>query len=145
MKTLTYSAEVEVPVEELWTYITDPEKYKQWIKAFSADSYMKWKWALWETVYFLDDNMWGTKAKIIEFKKFKIIKAEHTAMVTKDWSEDTTWEYAKNWVGTIETYLFEKTWKGSKMTLEIYTHKDFIPMYNDSCPKAMEYIGEIFN
>ncbi|MDA9129043.1 hypothetical protein N9J72_01030 [Candidatus Gracilibacteria bacterium] len=143
MKTLSYSVEVEAPVESLWKCIVDQEKYKIWIKAFSENSYMKGKWGLGETVYFLDDNMGGTKAEITQFEEFKLIEATHTAMVTKEGTEETTGDMTEKWIGTKESYIFETTDTGSKMTLKVTTHEDFVEMFESASPKAMENIRSL--
>lgn len=143
MKTLTYSVEVKNSIKSLWDCFVDPEKYKQWVKAFSENSTMKWKWWIWEIVYFLDPDMGWTKVNIKQFKDFEIIEAEHIATVTKDWIEEITWNMTEKWIWTQERYIFEETENGAKLTLKIYTHEEFIPMYESACPMAMKYIKEI--
>ena len=50
---------------------------------------------------------------------------------------------AHKWLGTTEDYILSQEGDNSKLQIEIKTHKDFVPMFNDAWPKALASIRDL--
>jgi hypothetical protein len=118
----------------------EPKKYEQWVKAFSENSQFKGSWEEGAIVYFIDPGMGGTKAILEKFDPYNCILAKHIAMVAKDGSEDTESETAKQWIGTIEKYIFTEESGKTILTVEMTTDVAFKGMFETCWPKALENI-----
>jgi len=47
---------------------------------------------------------------------------------------------ADKWLGTTEDYVLAKVGDVSKLVIQIRTHEDFVPMFNNAWPKALASI-----
>ena len=106
MKKLEYSIEIRANKAHVWKTMLEPEKYEQWVKAFSEGSRFEGRWEQGATVRFVDPNMGGTKAILEIFDPHNCILAKHIAIITDDGREETDGEVAKQWIGTTEKYEF---------------------------------------
>ena len=140
MQKLNYSVIINAEKSHVWDTMLDPEKYPQWVKAFSANSQFVGEWKRDAIVKFIDPNMGGTKAILEEFEPYECILAKHISMVNKDGSEETENEMAKKWIGTTEKYIFKELKNSTELIIEMNTHCDFSEMFNNCWPKALELL-----
>ncbi len=140
MQTLVYEIEIIAPADTVWSILTGPETYKQWVKAFSPNSYMDGEWEQGSTVRFLDPDMGGTKAILEIVDPPSRILARHIALISKDGGESTAGPMADNWLGTTEDYALTQHDGLTNLKVEIKTHEEFADMFNRAWPVALAEI-----
>lgn len=138
MEKLTYEVTISAPALRVWRVLTEPETYKQWVKAFSPDSYFDGEWKQGASVKFLDPNMGGTKAILDVLLPEKRIRARHVSLISKEGEESTSGEMADKWIGTTEDYSLTEDEKVTTLSVVIETHSDFVDMFDSSWPEALE-------
>lgn len=143
MQTLVYEIEIVATAATVWSVLTVPETYKQWVKAFSPNSCMDGEWRQGNTVRFLDPDMGGTKAILEIVDPPKRIFARHIALISKDGDESTAGPMADKWLGTTEDYLLSQNDDVSRLKVEIKTHEDFAEMFNRAWPIALAEIRKL--
>lgn len=143
MQTLTYEARINAPASAVWKTLTDQEAYRQWVKAFSADSYFDGEWTQGTHIKFLDPNMGGTRAFIENLEPDNHILVRHVSLISKEGEESTTGEIADKWIGTTEDYRLTEDQDTTLLQITIVTHADFVRMFNDCWPQALETIKEL--
>ena len=67
MKELSYSIEIDTDRSHVWKTMLEPEKYEQWVKAFSENSRFEGQWEAGATVRFVDPNMGWNEGDIRDF------------------------------------------------------------------------------
>lgn len=143
METLNYEVRINAPQASVWSTLTDAEKYTQWVKAFSPDSYADGAWKQGTFIKFLDPNMGGTKAFIEALEPEKHILVRHVSVISKEGDESTDGEMAGNWIGTTEEYTLTQADNGTLLTIQIKTHPDFVQMFKSSWPDALQRIRKL--
>ena len=143
MKKLKFKTHINASAKKVWDTMLGPESYKKWVQVSWPGSHYVGKWKQGEYIKFLSSSGGGTLAHLIEVIPHEVIAAEHTAVILKDGSYDSTSDVAKGWVGTTETYRFiEKNGK-TEVKVEINTNPDWEKMFNDGWPDALKQLKEI--
>ena len=137
MEKLTYETVIQATPEVVWHTMLEDATYRQWVKAFSPDSYYDGVWEQGKEIKFLDPNMGGTKAILDVVQPHQRILARHVALVDVDGVESTTGEMADTWIGSTEEYILTEYDGMTKLVIVVYTHQDFVDMFNSGWPKAL--------
>ena len=143
MISLKYSIEINAKKEHIWKTMLDPETYKKWVKAFSANSKFIGEWKQGETVLFFDPELGGSKAILEIFKPYDEILTRHYSMVDKNQNENNEDEMTKKWLGSTERYSLEEIENTTKLEIEMKTDEAFEKMFNTSWPKALGIIKSL--
>ncbi|KAA3632736.1 MAG: SRPBCC domain-containing protein [Calditrichaeota bacterium] len=140
MKTLTYSITINAGKKHVWETMIDPETYKLWVKPFSPDSQFEGDWTEGSYMLFIDPPHGGTKCLLEKVQPYDKMVGKHIALITKDGTEDSESDVAKEWYGTTETYSYVEENGKTTLTVEMQTHEKFAPMFEDCWPKALELV-----
>ncbi len=143
MKNLEFKIDIAASRQKVWDTMLNPETYKEWVKASWPGSYYEGNWQQGENIRFLSPGNGGTLAKIIEYKPYEFIRAEHIAVIKADGTEDRDSEQAKGWIGATETYTFTEDNGKTKMKTEMNVSPEWEKMFVDDWPKAMSKLKEI--
>lgn len=143
MQTLTYETRINASATAVWKTLTDQKQYRQWVKAFSPDSYFDGEWTKGTYINFLDPNMGGTRAFIESLEPDNHILVRHASLISKEGEESTTGEMADKWIGTTEDYLLTEDQNTTLLKVTIVTHAEFVQMFDDCWPQALETIKEL--
>jgi uncharacterized protein YndB with AHSA1/START domain len=143
MKHLRYTVRIHAAKQTVWNAMLDSKKYRQWAKAFSADSRFQGEWKQGSHIRFIDPNMGGTKAILEEVTPHDRIHAKHVAIVHQNGSEDTQSDLAKNWMGVTETYVLKNVDGMTELSVDIKTYADHVNMFNDCWPEALQLLKDI--
>ena len=143
MRTLNYERRITAPATAVWKTLTDRDAYRQWVKAFSADSYFDGEWTQGTHIKFLDPNMGGTRAIIESLEPDRHILVRHVALISREGEESTTGDIADKWIGTTEDYRLTQHENTTLLEITIVTHADFVQMFDDCWPGALETIKEL--
>ena len=143
MKNLAYTIQIRASKACVWHNMLDPELYREWAKAFSADSRYEGEWKQGEYINFIDPNHGGTRAFIEELHQPQRIHAIHVGTISRDGIEDTNSESARKWMGTTESYDLLEVAGVTELRISISTHEDYEEMFNNCWPKALELIKVI--
>lgn len=146
MKTYTYSIEINKPIEQVFSFVTDPAAYPKWAKAWSEngeDMGIQGNWQEGTTMSFFDNAGNGTKVLVEEVKPNEYIKMKHVAMVT-DKDEDITEldDMMQKWIGSREDYFFtaidDNTTKFEAVNMADEAFEEMMGAW----PQAMQYLKE---
>ncbi len=140
MVNLNYSITIKASKDTVWKTMLDSKTYKQWAKAFSSDSQYIGSWVQGTSIKFIDPNMGGTKAILEVVEPCDRIAAKHVAIIREDGTEDRESETAKKWIGVTERYQLEETNGTTQLFVEMQVHEDFVSMFAESWPKALELL-----
>ena len=143
MEQLSYNVSINASKSTVWDTLLDPITYRQWAKGFSPNSQFEGDWRQGSYMKFTDPNMGGTKAILETVVPHERIRARHVAMIDKDGREDAESEGAEKWVGTIEEYLLNEKGGITELTVEMQTHPDFVSMFAECWPKALDLLKGI--
>lgn len=137
MKTLTYDVLIEASPAVVWQTMLDDQTYRQWVKAFSADSYYDGVWEQGAEIRFLDPNLGGTKAVLEQVEPHRRILARHVALVDKEGNESSSGAMADSWIGSTEAYEFEPVDGATRLRVTVQTHQDFVEMFDAGWPAGL--------
>ncbi|MGD9487203.1 MAG: SRPBCC domain-containing protein [Calditrichaceae bacterium] len=143
MKILNYTIHINAPKEKVWKTMTDSKKYKEWTKVFSDNSSFVGEWKEGTHIKFIDANLGGTKAFLVEVKPFDYILARHVAIIRKDGTEDTESDVAKSWIDLTEEYTFKENKGETDLSIEMRSHEAYVNMFNENWPKALKILKKI--
>lgn len=143
MKTLIYEIEIKAPRARVWNTLIDKDKYKSWSKAFSSNSDYKGKWEEGAEIEFIDVGRGGTVARIEKIKPQEFVSAVHIATLTKDMIRETKGEFTEKWIGTKEIYHLIESNDHTLLRIEMHSHEDIAPMFEEPWPKALENIKRL--
>lgn len=143
MEKLKYEITVHADPERVWETLISEESFATWSEPFSPDSQFIGKWGKGNKIKFIAHGKGGTVAEIRKFEPYKLIDAVHVATIDKDGNEEATGPMTEHWIGTRETYHLDKIKDETKLTVEMETHPDFKPMFENSWPEALKKVREL--
>lgn len=143
MEKLKYEIKVHADPERVWETLISEESFATWSEPFSPDSQFSGEWGEGSKIRFTAHGKGGTVAEIRKFEPYKLIDAVHVATIDKNGNEETTGPMTEHWIGTRETYHLEKLKDETKLTVEMETHPDFKPMFENSWPEALKKVREL--
>lgn len=143
MTKLEFTIDIAASPEKVWKTMLELETYKQWVGVSWPGSTYKGNWKQGETINFIGDEGGGTHAKLIEVRPYEFIDAEHIAVINNDGSLDKESDIAKGWIGTKESYTFEPTKNGTRLTVHISILEGWEKMFNDGWPPALKKLKEL--
>ena len=144
MKTLTYTVEINAPVEKVFSKLTDHSVFPQWAKAWGEGMQSAGEWREGGNIHFTDTSGSGTKVVIEEFVPNELIKMKHIAMVENGDQEITEMdETMKKWIGSREDYFLTAD-ENDVTTFKVVGEIDeaFEEMMG-AWPQALQYFKEI--
>lgn len=78
-----------------------------------------------------------------EYELYTKVRVRHTCLVSKNLEPDYDSDMAKKWIDSLEGYIFESIDTGSKLTVEISTHSQFVDMFDAAWPVAFATIERL--
>jgi hypothetical protein len=81
-------------------------------------------------------------SRIAKNRPYEFISIEHLGIL-KNGVEDTTSEAAKKWASAYENYTFKEKDGGTELLVDINSDEEFVGMFNDLWPKALQRLKEI--
>lgn len=144
MNQVKYSIIINARPEVVWETITDPRKYEEWTYIFSEGSFFDGGWNQGDSIRFLTINSHnkpeGMISEIAESKYPTYISIRHLGFIM-DGVEDTT---RKESEPAYENYTLELLNEDqTKFTVDMDIEEEYIEMFEDVWPKAMEKVKEI--
>ncbi len=143
METLKYTVLIEAEPAVVWQVMLDETTYRQWVKAFSPDSYYDGVWEQGADMLFLDPNMGGTKAVLEVVEPPHRILARHVALVDQQGVESTSGPMADGWIGSTEAYEFVPIGDATRLDIVIKTHEDFVDMFDAGWPAGLAVLKRL--
>ncbi|HEX8226275.1 MAG TPA: SRPBCC domain-containing protein [Candidatus Saccharimonadales bacterium] len=146
MKSNTYSATINVPVQKVWDTMLSDATYRQWTGAFYPGSYYEGDWEKGSDIQFLgpdeDGNLGGLSGTIIENKPHEFISIEYKGEIING-ELDTTSESSLSWAGATENYTFSEQDGVTTVTVELASTVDIDEMMGDAWPKGLAKLKEL--
>ena len=143
MLTLNYHVEIAATPQRVWSVLTDVELYKRWAQAFSPQSRFDGVWEEGGDITFFDPNMGGTRAVIDTVQPLHKLEFHHVAIFNPDNRQQLDGDLASKWIGSREIYQIDTLDDRLLLSITIYTHSDFVSMFNHGWEKALPLIKTI--
>jgi uncharacterized protein YndB with AHSA1/START domain len=143
MNKIEFTIDIDTDSKKVWDVMLAPETYKQWVSKSWPGSSFDGLWKQGENIRFIGPGQGGTMATIVDLKPYEYILAKHIAIINQDGSEDRTSDVAKGWIGTTESYTFQKNDDKTKLKVEITTSPQWEKMFNDGWPGALAELKRI--
>lgn len=143
MQNLNYSIAIKAPKKSVWEKMIDPKSYKIWTRAFSPNSTFEGEWKEGDEIKFIDAGKGGTVALLEKVHPYEEIRARHVAIINANKQVIRSGDEIANWVGTKETYHFKESDGITTLEVTMESHPDFMKMFEESWPKALEEIKKL--
>ncbi|ABU72890.1 SRPBCC family protein [Vibrio campbellii] len=143
MLTLNYHVEIAATPQRVWSVLTDVELYKRWAQAFSPQSRFDGVWEEGGDITFFDPDMGGTRAVIDTVQPLHKLEFHHVAIFNPDNRQQLDGDLASKWIGSREIYRIDTLDDRLLLSITIYTHSDFVSMFNHGWEKALPLIKTI--
>ena len=143
MLTLNYHVEIAATPQRVWSVLTDVELYKRWAQAFSPQSRFDGVWEEGGDITFFDPDMGGTRAVIDTVQPLHKLEFHHVAIFNPDNRQQLDGDLASKWIGSREIYQIDPLDDRLLLSITIYTHSDFVSMFNHGWEKALPLIKTI--
>ena len=148
MTNLTYTTEINAPVQKVWETMLNDSTYRIWTKAFHEGSHYKGDWSKGSKMLFLGPDENGTLGGMISIVEenipYEFISLKSVGVVHEN-IEDTTSEEAKAWTGGYENYTFTEESDSTTLTVEMTGEipSEYADMFNDMWPKGLAKLKEL--
>ena len=143
MLTLNYHVEIAATPQRVWSVLTDVELYKRWAQAFSPQSRFDGVGEEGGDITFFDPDMGGTRAVIDTVQPLHKLEFHHVAIFNPDNRQQLDGDLASKWIGSREIYQIDTLDDRLLLSITIYTHSDFVSMFNHGWEKALPLIKTI--
>ena len=143
MLTLNYHVEIAATPQRVWSVLTDVELYKRWAQAFSPQSRFDGVWEEGGDITFFDPDMGGTRAVIDTVQPLHKLEFHHVAIFNPDNRQQLDGDLVSKWIGSREIYQIDTLEDRLLLSITIYTHSDFVSMFNHGWEKALPLIKTI--
>lgn len=150
MEKLQFSTKINAPVQTVWSTMLDDATYREWTSAFYEGSYYEGDWNQGSEIRFLgpDENgsLGGMLATVEESRPHEFVSLRYLGQIV-DGVNDTTSDEARAIAGTHENYTFRQAGSMTELDVEIDlaagSDDEFVQMFNDLWPKALDKLKEI--
>lgn len=143
MKNVTYNISIAASPKMVWDTMIGVETYKEWTNAAWPGSDFKGEWKQGENLHFSGPDGSGTLATVTTFDPYNKILLTHIAMLQPGSVEDRTSEWAKKWVGSLESYSLAENNGATKLTVDMSIPADWEEMFNNDWPIALDRLKQI--
>lgn len=143
MKELVYTIAIHAGKQKVWQTMLAPDTYKEWVGAAWPGSLFEGKWGQGENLRFVSKDGAGTLATIVDYKLYDYLQAKHIAILLNGGIEDRDSDFAKGWIGTLESYTFTEQHGQTLLKVELNTKPEWAEMFNEGWPKALAKLKEI--
>lgn len=143
MERIEYRIKIAAPAKVVWETMLGEETYKQWAGKGWPNSSYQGQWKKGEKIRFTGPDGDGTLAEIVELKPNKTVLAKHIAILQKGGKEDSTSDFAKNWINSSERYDFNEANGNTTLLVTIETYPEWKQMFDEGWPKALDELKEL--
>jgi uncharacterized protein YndB with AHSA1/START domain len=143
MKTLQYSITINAPREKVWDTMLGADTYGKWTGVSWPGSRYEGDWKEGSQIRFVGPDGGGTVARITSVEPYKLVDAEHIAVIGEDGREDLDSDVAKTWVGTTERYTFNDKGGSTELVVDISTYPEWEAMFEEGWPDALEALKRL--
>lgn len=143
MKTLEFKITIAADRKHIWKTMLSPVTYRQWVMDSWPDSYYEGVWEKGEEIKFYGPEGAGTLARIVEFKPYDLILAEHIAIIKQGGTLDKESDAAKSWTGSKEQYTFTSKGNETELLVTIVSDPVWLNMFNEGWPKALQLLKKL--
>ncbi|USD65465.1 SRPBCC domain-containing protein [Vibrio sp. SCSIO 43136] len=140
MLSRVYKKAITASPQKIWQVLTEKAHYQRWASVFSPGSTLQGEWKEGAQVCFFDPELGGTIAEVDVWSPEQELVIRHIALVDKDGQKNRSGEMADKWIGSLEKYQIHQQGLQATLVVEVTTHPDFMPMFEEGWPEAMERI-----
>ena len=146
MEKLKFSIKINAPREKVYKMMLEDESYRKWTEPFCPGSYAETDWKKGSKALFLgpdqEGKFSGMVSRIEENIPNEYVSIEHLGVVNNG-IEDTESDAVKSWKGAMENYTFRDADGGTEVMVDIDVDDNYVKMFNEMWPKALQKLKEI--
>ena len=146
MQKRQYTITINADIKTVWHTMLDDQTYREWTVIFNPGSYYEGSWEKGSRMLFLGPEDGGGNGGMLSYieenKQYEFISIKHVGMI-RNGVEDTTSEEVKKWTPAFENYTFKSTEDGTEVIVDIDINDEYLDMFNDLWPKALQKLKEI--
>ncbi len=143
MKKLTYSININAPIETVFEMMLGKATYKQWTAAFNPTSDFEGGWNKGDKIYFIgyDENnvKGGMVATIKENILNKFVSIQHLG-IYENGLEITSGPKVEGWAGAEENYSFSEQNGITTLTIDVDANTEYVDYFDTTWPKALDLL-----
>ena len=150
MEKLQFKKEINAPASKVFDVmlgITNKTTYEQWTALFNPTSTYEGSWTKGSKILFVgtDDKgeTGGMVSEIFDNIHNKFISIRHYGLVKAN-LEITEGPEVEKWANGFENYTFEENSGTTIVTVDLDTTKDFLSYMNETYPKALDKLKDIW-
>lgn len=146
MNKLSFTIEIDAPVETVYKTMLDEDSYREWTKEFNLTSHYQGSWEKGAKILFIgmDDegNRGGMVSRIKENIPNQFVSIEHLGIL-KDTGEVTEGPEVEDWAGALENYTFKPSNGGTTLSVDMDANEQFESYFAETWPKALARLKSI--
>jgi hypothetical protein len=150
MKKLQFTVSINAPVTKVYDFmlgINSKSTYEQWTSVFNPTSTYEGSWDKGSKILFVGVDDKGEKggmvSKIAENIPNRFVSIQHYGLLKGD-KEITEGPEVEKWATGFENYTFEESNGITTVTVDLDTTEDFLDFMNQTFPKALDKLKELF-
>ncbi|WP_411698535.1 SRPBCC family protein [Conyzicola sp.] len=141
MRKLTFSVDVDAPVQHVWSVMLDVDTYREWASGFYEGSTYEGGWGEGDEIRFLgpnDDGTMGGLVAVVETNRpNELVSLRYIAEVQGGVDNRDTVA-----AGMRESYSFSETGGTTTVTVDLEVPDDWAAMMIDAWPIALAKLKE---
>ncbi len=144
---LIFSAKISAPVGAVYEKMLGEKSYRDWTKAFNADSHYEGTWTKGSLIRFIGVDHKGDRGGLIsrirENMPQKFVSIEHLGLIHGQ-DEIMSGPEVEEWAGVLENYRFipDKD-KNTLLEVAMDSNEQFKSYFSETWPKAMEKLKKL--
>ncbi len=143
---LSFSIEIEAPVDKVFKTMLADDPYREWTSAFNPTSHFEGKWQKGESIKFLgcdeQGNVGGMLSMVRELIPNRHVSLQHIGEIQSGQNTDDT-QKTESWSGALENYWYFPSDKGTMVYVETDQFPGFDEYFKDTWPKALAILKKI--
>lgn len=146
MERLSYSVNIDCPVDKVYETMLDKKHYKTWTSVFNPASRYEGTWEEGSIIRFYGEdengNTGGMVSKIRQNIPNRYISIEHIGMIN-DGKEVTEGKEVEEFAGALENYRFREKDDGTELIVEFDTKESWKEYFATTWPIALQNLKQV--
>ena len=143
---LKFSTSIQALVTDVYEKMLDEKTYREWTKAFNAESQYVGSWKKGSMIRFIGVDEKGQRggmvSRVKENMPSKFLSIEHLGIIQGD-KEIMSGQGVEEWAGALENYKFIADGKKTLVEVSMDANQEFKSYFSETWPKALELLKKI--
>ncbi len=139
---VTFTVKIGAHAAKVWNTLWDKESYREWTKVFTEGSYYEGEISEGARIHFLTPNGSGMYSEIEKLAVNELLVFRHLGEI-KEFKELPPNEKTLEWAGGREIYRLSSEDENTILELELDTSEEFKKIFDETFPKALDWVKKI--